>query len=222
MRKFKGILFDMDGLLVDSERVYHRVSYEMAAELGVDLNDGILSMQMGRSPLESMKIFISELGIQGYTAQALVDWRDKMMLKAYRESVDFMPGAYEILEASAKDFKLAIATGSTRNLVEVVIAKLGIEKMFDAILPSDEIVNGKPNPEIYLKAAKMLNLKAEECFVLEDSSNGCMAGHRAGCYVIAVPTKHTENQEFGFVDAIVSDLCEAKKFLNERRMKNDE
>lgn len=209
MRKISGILFDMDGLLIDSEKVYHRVSYEMADALGVPLNDGILSKQMGRSPLESMQVFIRELGIVSHTAQELVDWRDRMMLESYRNRVDLMPGALEIMHMAAKHFKCAIATGSTKNLVDVVVKQLGIGDLFQLILPSDQIGKGKPDPEIYETAARQLGLDPKDCMVLEDSSNGCLAGHRAGCYVIAVPNIHTHNQDFSFVDFRAADLYEA-------------
>ncbi len=213
MNNVKGLLFDLDGLLIDSEKVYHRVSYEIAAELGVNLHDGILAKQMGRSPLESMEIFINELGIKSHSAKELVDWRDRMMLEAYAERIDLMPGAQEILRLAKRKFKIAIATGSTRNLVDVVVAKMGIEDSLDLILPSDEISKGKPDPEIYQTAARLLDLQPHECVVLEDSSNGCMAGHRAGCCVIAIPNKYTENQDFDFVDYIALNLLEAWQLI---------
>ena len=205
----KGILFDLDGLLIDSEKIYHRVSYEMARKLGADLHNGVLAQQMGRSPLDSMVIFKRELGIAKFSAQELVDWRDRMMLKAYGKQIDTMPGAHEIIENAHGRCKMAIATGSTRNLVDVVVEKLKLAEKLDVVLPSDEIKNGKPDPEIYETAAKMLNLKTDECVVLEDSSNGCMAGHKAGCVVIAIPNEHTENQDFSFVDHVVKNLDEA-------------
>lgn len=213
MSKIKGILFDLDGLLIDSEKVYHRVSYEMAEELKVDLHDGILDMQMGRSPLESMVIFKKELGIEEFSAQELVDWRDRKMLEAYHLQVDLMPWALEMLDWSHTRYQIAIATGSTRNLVDVVVNTLDIRDLLNVILPSDEIKMGKPHPEIYQTAAKMLGLKPEECVVLEDSSNGCKAGQQAGCYVIAIPNQHTENHDFSFVNNITKSLKEAKKII---------
>lgn len=213
MAKLEGILFDLDGLLIDSEKVYHRVSYEMARALNVELHNGILAQQMGRSPLESMEIFKRELGIYKFSAQALVDWRDRLMLKSYREGVELMPGAMEVLETTAKEYKTAIATGSTRNLVEVVAEQLSLGKYMNVILPSDEITKGKPNPEIYLTAAKLLALPVENCLVLEDSSNGCKAGLAAGCRVIAVPNEHTINQDFSNVDYVATNLLDAYQFI---------
>ena len=213
MDKFEGILFDLDGLLIDSEKVYHRVSYDIAAQLQVPLTDEILDQQMGRSPLESMEIFKAELGITDYSARQLVDWRDQLMLEAYHQGVETMPGALEIIRESSARFNIAIATGSTRNLVEVVVDTLGIGDQLDLILPSDEIVRGKPDPEIYLTAAAKLGLDPKKCFVLEDSSNGSKAGHRAGCHTIAIPNIHTRNQDFSFVNQRCASLQEAWGYI---------
>jgi HAD superfamily hydrolase (TIGR01509 family) len=209
----KGVIFDLDGLLIDSEKIYHRVSYQMARKLGADLHDGILAQQMGRSPLESMEIFKRELGITKFSAKELVDWRDQLMLKAYRQRIDLMPYAQEIIFQAAASFKTAIATGSTRILVDVIVEKLNLKKQFDLILPSDEVIKGKPNPEIYLKAARTLNLDPKDCVVLEDSSNGSMAGFKAGCRVIAVPNEYTRNQDFSFTPYVVNNLLEAWEII---------
>lgn len=205
----------MDGLLIDSEKVYHRVSYEIAGELGVPLTDEILSAQMGRSPVESMELFRSALAITHLTAHELVAWRDRKMLAAFKEQVELMPAALDVLSRAARRFYIAIATGSTRNLVDVVVDTLAIRDQLHVILPSDEISRGKPDPEIYLTAARMLGVSPAECVVLEDSSNGALAGHRAGCFVIAVPNRYTLHQDFHFADRICSSLSEAWQVIEE-------
>lgn len=208
-----ALLLDLDGLLIDSEKVYHEVGYQMSRDLGKVLTKEIIAKQMGRSPYESMGIYRRELGITNYTIQELVDWRDREMIAAYKHNIDLMPGGLKLMEEALGTFKMAIATGSTRNLVDIVVEKLDLERFMQHIQPSDEIENGKPNPDIFLKCAHHLEVKPEECIVLEDSSNGCLAGKRAGCYVIAVPTEYTDHQDFSMADVVVKDLFEAWELI---------
>jgi HAD superfamily hydrolase (TIGR01509 family) len=205
----EALIFDLDGLLIDSETIYRKISYRMADELGKELNDGIWAKQMGRSPIESLGIFRNELGITAYTAQELVDMRNELLLSAYRDELLVMPGAREIIAAFEGKMRMAIATGSPRMLMEVALEKLGLGGFFEFVLPSDEIGAGKPDPEIYLRTADALSLDPAACIVLEDSSNGALAGHRAGCFVIAVPSVYTLDQDFSFADRVAGDLFEA-------------
>jgi beta-phosphoglucomutase-like phosphatase (HAD superfamily) len=105
--------------------------------------------------------------------------------------------------------KLSIATSAPMRFVNVVMESLKMREYFSAIQTSDDIVHGKPDPEIYRKAMAKLGVSPGQSIVLEDSSNGCRAGKRAGAYVIAVPTVQTRPQDFSFVDHIAASLSEA-------------
>ncbi len=211
--KISGLIFDLDGLLIDSERIYHRVSYKMADEMKVQLTDEILALQMGRSPVESMQIFIRETGAVGYEAGEMTRWRDEMMLEAFEDELHLMPGALEILKKYHNRLPIAMATGSPKILMDRAIDLLEIRPYFKVLQPSDGIRLGKPNPEIYLLAAQKMGVQADECIVLEDSSNGSMAGKRAGCRVIAVPNLHTRDHDFSFVDAVADNLTQASSII---------
>jgi HAD superfamily hydrolase (TIGR01509 family) len=210
---YKALIFDLDGLLIDSETIYRKISYKMAADLGKELHDGIWVKQMGRSPLESLGIFREDLGITTHTAQELVDLRNLLLLDGFRNDLQILPGALEIIHAFHGKLRLAIATGSPRILMELAIEKLGLTGFFEFLLPSDHIIAGKPDPEIYLKTVETLGLQPDECIVLEDSSNGALSGHRAGCYVIAVPSVYTRDQDFSFADQISDDHFEARGWI---------
>ncbi|MFA5816391.1 MAG: HAD family phosphatase [Bacteroidales bacterium] len=212
---YQALIFDLDGLLIDSETIYRKISYKMAADLGKQLHDGIWVKQMGRSPIESLRIFHDELGITTHTAQELVDLRNVLLLDGFRKELQIMPGALEIIRAFHGRMRMTIATGSPRLLMDLAIAQLGLAGYFEYMLPSDEIVSGKPDPEIYLKTIQALGLFPEECIVLEDSSNGALSGHRAGCYVIAVPSDYTRNQDFSFANHVAEDLFDAMRVIEE-------
>ncbi|TSA37897.1 MAG: HAD family phosphatase [Porphyromonadaceae bacterium] len=212
---YQALIFDLDGLLIDSETIYRKISYKMAADLGKQLHDGIWVKQMGRSPIESLRIFHDELGITTHTVQELVDLRNVLLLDGFRNELQIMPGALEIIRAFHGRMRMTIATGSPRLLMDLAIAQLGLAGYFEYMLPSDEIVSGKPDPEIYLKTIQALGLYPDECIVLEDSSNGALSGHRAGCYVIAVPSDYTRNQDFSFANHVAEDLFEARLLIEE-------
>ncbi|MFA6128368.1 MAG: HAD family phosphatase [Bacteroidales bacterium] len=210
---YKALIFDLDGLLIDSESIYRKISYKMADDLGKKLHDGIWVKQMGRSPIESLGIFCRELGITSQTPQELVDLRNEMLVEEYGRSLEIMPGALEILQAFDGKMRMAIATGSPSILMNIALSRLGIGDYFEYMLPSDDIKAGKPDPEIYLNVVEKLGLAPQECVVLEDSSNGALSGHRAGCFVIAVPSIYTKNQDFTFADWVAKDLFDAARSL---------
>lgn len=207
---YQALIFDLDGLLIDSETIYRKITYQMAEDLGKTVSDDIWAKQMGRSPLESLTIFRKELGINQFTAQELVDQRNVLMLEAFQNELQIMPGAMEIIHAFHGKMRMAIATGAPRELMEEAISRLGLSGYFECMLPSDDLKAGKPDPEIYLSTIKALGLSPEECIVLEDSSNGALAGHRAGCYVIAVPSIFTEDQDFSFANYVAKTYSTPK------------
>jgi HAD superfamily hydrolase (TIGR01509 family) len=207
-RKLSAILFDMDGLMVDTEPVYWAVSRELARRRGKTLSEAQLRMMMGISRLDSMKVFVRELGLSERPEDVLEE-REKEMLVRYARGVEPMPGLREILQRFKGRLKLAVGTSSPVKFTSVLLPGMGVERYFDVIQTGDDIVRGKPDPEIYLKAAARLGVDPAECVVLEDTEAGCRAGKGAGARVIAVPTELTEAQDFSFVDARTSNIMEA-------------
>jgi HAD superfamily hydrolase (TIGR01509 family) len=213
----KAIIFDMDGLMVDTERLYIETGKEIAASFGKDVTEETLSKMMGKKQIESASIFVTDLGLD-ISAQEIMKIRASMYQEKLIKDITPMMGLFEILDAFGGKLKLAIATGSSEESVKIVLRQLKIETYFDVLQTSDKIQNGKPDPEIYLNAIDNLNLLPNECIVLEDSSNGALAGKRAGCYVIAVPSKYTAGQDFSFVDYIALDLIDAMEHIQKKFM----
>jgi HAD superfamily hydrolase (TIGR01509 family) len=204
----RAVVFDMDGLMIDSEKIYWAVGREMAREFGKTLSDETLGDMMGRAPLESVALYRQALGLS-QSPQELLEMREARVERAMQAGIEPMPGLYETLEALHPHFKLAIATSAPSRFLNVVLERLGLARYFSALQTSDDISRGKPDPEIYLKAIAKLGLKPDECFVLEDSSNGARAGKNAGAYVIAIPSEHTRRQDFSFVDYVAANLLDA-------------
>lgn len=204
----KAIIFDMDGLMIDSEKLYFGVMKDMAASYNKHLSDMTLNKMMGRKAEDALSIFRSDLNIPA-TVPELVSYRTEKMKELFATKTEAMPGLYQIVNTFYGKLKLAVATGSQLILAETALTKLDIKDKFTVIIGSDNIINGKPDPEIYLSAINKLSVKPEECVVLEDSENGVLSGKNAGCYVIAVPNIQTQTQNHTQADAKVSDLNEA-------------
>lgn len=208
----KGVIFDMDGLMVDTEMFYFQVEREMGRRYGKVVEDSLLHRMMGQKPIDSMRMFVEELGISEDPSVLLAE-RDERILEAMRRELKPMPGLYELLEALRPVAKLAVGTGNTRKMVQEVLCILGLEGFFDFIQTSDNVQAGKPSPEIFEKACHGLGLEGSQVAVLEDSANGIRAAHAAGCLPLAVPNEYTRNQDFSFAHRVFSDLFEAKDFV---------
>lgn len=209
----KAIIFDMDGLMIDSERLYFQAEREIARTHGKEIEDGILWKMMGRNPIEGMEILVRELDLPISPREAM-RMRNDLMREKMRTDLKAMPGLNHIIDAFFGRLKLAVSTGAPREFLDMAVDQLGMRDRFDVLQASDEIIKGKPDPEIFLRTCDRLGLEPEECVVLEDSENGVRAARRAGCFVIAVPSEYTQKQDFGSACFVASDLYEAADHIS--------
>jgi HAD superfamily hydrolase (TIGR01509 family) len=207
---FKALIFDMDDLMVASERLYLEVEKDMARSFGREFRTDTWGKLMGRKPIEGMRIFVEELGLPVSAEEALAI-RNLRMREKYKNDAEAMPGLFRVLDTFHGKLRLAVCTGAQREFLEIVVDRLGIREKFELLQSSDEIRKGKPDPEIYQVCCRKLGLEPGECIVLEDSSNGALAAKRAGCCTIAIPSEYSRNQDFSFVDFTAADLMEAEK-----------
>lgn len=210
----QAVIFDMDGLMIDSEGIYWAVARQMARECGKEVSDETLGRMMGRAPLDSIQLFAREVGLT-QPPEELMRQRDARVFEIFRKGTEPMPGLMEVLESFRPRFKIAVATSARLNFVNLIFGGMGIHHFFDVLQTSDDVRHGKPDPEIYQLAMTKLGVKPGESFVLEDSSNGSLAGKRAGAYTIAVPSQYTRSQDFHFVDYVASSLLDAKAHIDE-------
>ncbi|MGB7294043.1 MAG: HAD family phosphatase [Candidatus Aminicenantales bacterium] len=210
---YKALIFDMDGLMVDSERLYWQVEKGMAAQFDKKVSEETLWKMMGRRPIEGMRIFVQDVGLP-ISAERALDMRDNLMRDKYKNESEPMPGLTHILDTFHGRLKLAVCTGAQGEFMEIVVDRLKIRDRFDVLQASDGIKKGKPDPEIYLAACAKLGVAPRQSIVLEDSANGCLGGKRAGCYTIAVPSEYSKGQDFGCADFIAADLYAAERHIS--------
>jgi HAD superfamily hydrolase (TIGR01509 family) len=191
-----GILFDMDGTLVDSEKVWSVGLDELAAYLGGRISDAARRTMVGTSMSQSMRILHDDLGITADEAES-VRYLEKRVAELFADGLIWRPGAVELLAAvRSAGVPTALVTATRRHLVEVALITLGPAN-FDAVVAGDDLDETKPHPAPYLTAAHLLGADPTRCVAIEDSPNGIASAQAAGCVVIGVPCEvglgHLEN-----------------------------
>ena len=207
-----ALIFDMDGLLLDSEPLWGRVEAAYARELGVAWTDEHAARCVGTGMRATVGLMAElagrpldlDAGIAAIVS-AFVDRCGEIPLKR---------GARELLDAMRGRLPMAVASSSARRVVEAALAPAGLLPCFDAIVTGDDVERPKPEPEIFLLAARRLGVAAERCAVFEDSVAGATAGRAAGMFVVAIPENDTNRVRcVALADAVARDLDEARALL---------
>ncbi|NUP50855.1 MAG: HAD family phosphatase, partial [Catenulispora sp.] len=181
-----AVLFDMDGLLIDSEPTWFQAEVDLLAGYGHTLGPEHYPKVLGK-PLEVSTAYLLELTGHPVGAAEFADGIERAMIERLRDGVPMMPGAKELLVGlEGAGVPLGLVSASSRRIVEACLPAIGVDH-FRVVVSGDDVVLGKPNPEPYLRAAAALGVDAVECVVLEDSPTGAAAGYAAGCRVVAVP-----------------------------------
>lgn len=184
--QMKGAIFDMDGLLFDTEKVYQETWHEIAKEHNIKLGNGFLEAISGTNGEQMCRILECY-----YQVPDGADIMQECMARVQQKLSVHVPikeGVKEILNFfREKGIRLAVASSSSVQQIESNLKISGIEEYFTEIISGSEVDCGKPAPDIFLLAAKRIDCRPEECFVFEDSKNGIRAGHEAGCVTIMVP-----------------------------------
>lgn len=182
----EAVIFDNDGLLVDSEPVWDKARASMAAERGKDWNEDDHKAVMGVSTQEWADYMIQRLALD-MPAQAVIQQIIDRMSAMYRERIPYLPGALEAVALAAQHLPTAVASGSHPALLAIVTNDPPLAAHLKLVVSADEVARGKPHPDVYLEAAKRLGVNPNNCLCLEDSGNGILSGKAAGMTVIAVP-----------------------------------
>lgn len=184
--KCKGAIFDMDGLLFDTERVYQQTWQEIAEERHIVLDRGFSKAISGTNGSQMCRVIEKYYGVSD--GLAIMEECMERMRNKLAVHVPIKEGVFEILQFfRGEGMPMAVASSSPRQQIEGNLETAGIRDYFEEIVSGTEVEHGKPAPDIFLCAAKRLGVDAEECFVFEDSENGVKAGHAAGCVTIMVP-----------------------------------
>ena len=184
-----AVVFDLDGVLVDSEALWDDVRRELTVQRGGEWKDEAQQRMMGMSSIEWSAYMRDDLRVPG-TAGEISDAVVARMEERYRERLPVIDGAVEAVRAIGERWPLAIASSANRPLIDLFLAESGLAELFRIAVSSEEVARGKPAPDVYLKAAELLGLGPARCAAVEDSSNGLRAAIAAGFAVVAIPNPH--------------------------------
>lgn len=215
--KLKGAIFDMDGVLIDTEKLYLRFWKEAAAEFGYDMRDEHVFAVRSMARKNSIPKLKSMLG-EDFPTEEVRSRRTELMNDFISKSgIETKKGLFRLLNhLRDSGIKIAVATATQRERTLSYLSRIGALEFFDAVICGDMVTAGKPAPDIYLTAAAELGLPPEECAAFEDSPNGLMAAHSAGCYTVMVPDLTQPDDEVSpYIDNVIEDLGEAVGLFGE-------
>jgi HAD superfamily hydrolase (TIGR01509 family) len=184
----EAVVFDLDGVLVDSDHIWHDVREGLARERGGRWTDHSEADMMGMSSIEWSQYLHDVVGLPE-APQELNDEVVRRMLARYEAELPLIDGAADAVQRLAASFRLAVASSSNRELIDGVLAAAGLGDHFEVTVSSEEVARGKPSPDVYLEAARRLGLDTARCAAIEDSANGIRAAHAAGMRVVATPNR---------------------------------
>ena len=184
-----AVVFDLDGVIVDSEQVWDEVRERYTRESGGTYGPGAARDMMGMSAPEWSRYMADALGVPG-TPDEIVAAVVERMLARYGEQPPLIPGAVEAVREVAERFPAGIASSSNPELIDVVLRVSGLAEVVRVAVSSQEVARGKPAPDVYLEAARRLGVDPQRCAAVEDSENGIRSAKAAGMTVFAIPNPH--------------------------------
>jgi HAD superfamily hydrolase (TIGR01509 family) len=184
-----AVVFDLDGVLIDSEQVWDGVRREVAGDLGGRWTDEATEAMQGMSTPEWARYLVQQVGVRG-TPDDVAAEVIRRMADRYRRDLPLLPGAVEAVRAVSGHWPLGLASSSPPDLIRTVLAAAGLSDRFRAVVSSEQVSRGKPAPDVYLAAAEALGVPAAASVAVEDSANGLRAAAAAGMAVVAVPNLH--------------------------------
>jgi len=197
-----AVVFDLDGIIIDSEHVWDDARQALAGERGGRWHDQASRDMMGMSSVEWSRYMHDVIGLEE-TPEEINAEVVRRLEAIYREQVPLIPGAVEAVEVLAARWPLGLASSSNRELIDFVLEVSGLDRLFRATVSSEEVPRGKPAPDVYLEAARRLRASAERCVGIEDSENGILSAKAAGMRVIAIPNPQYPPAEHALAEADV-------------------
>ncbi len=215
-RMIDAVVFDLDGVIVDTEQVWEDVRKELVADWGGRDSPLAQGAMMGMSSTEWSRYMHDELGLRQSPAE-INDEVVSRMLERYRAALPLVEDAVDAVVELAGRFPLAVASSSNRPLIDAVLETAGIADRFVATVSSEEVARGKPSPDVYVEAAARLGIAPARCAAVEDSANGIRAAHAAGMFVVAYPNAHYPPAPEALVlaDAVVRSLADLQGVIDD-------
>ncbi|MBB6451120.1 HAD superfamily hydrolase (TIGR01509 family) [Geomicrobium halophilum] len=211
----KVFIFDMDGVIIDSEPIHQKIEQETAAQLGVQLEPERLESYTGMRPKDMWASIINEEKLKVELESVLPEVEQRKVEAIGGSDLVPIPGVVPLLrELKRNQYLIAVASSSAYPLIDAVLRKFSIHHYFDCIVSGDDIESGKPAPDIYLEAAEQLNVHPSQCTALEDSTNGVSSANTAGMTTIGYKSPEAGEQDVSHADHVVDHINKVQSLLS--------
>jgi mannitol-1-/sugar-/sorbitol-6-/2-deoxyglucose-6-phosphatase len=204
----KAVIFDMDGVIIDSEPLWRRAMIRGFNEVGMPFTEADCRKTMGIRINEVVAYWLDVRGLKEINADRLEERIVSVLLELIEQEGQLIPGIAEIMQlCRERQIKMGLATSSSSRLMRAILKKLNLEHTFQSTMSAEAMVYGKPHPEVFLACAGQLGLLPAQCLVIEDSLNGVIAAKAAQMRVIAVPEPgHQHKEKFIVADHVFNDM----------------
>jgi HAD superfamily hydrolase (TIGR01509 family) len=204
-----AVIFDLDGVLIDSEGVWDNARRRVALDHGGQWPADAQRAMMGMSSTEWSRYMHDQLGV-ALAPEQISETVVRRLEHLYRQHLPLLAGARETVADFARTWPLGLASSANRPIIELVLELAGLEGRFAATVSSEEVARGKPEPDVYLEAARRLGVEPDRCAAVEDSSNGIRSAAAAGMVVVAVPNREfpPSKDALALADEVVESLEE--------------
>lgn len=202
----EALIFDMDGVLIDSEPVHLLAYQELLARFGISYKEADNQELLGRTEQDCAQILVARYGLDIAPAELAFE-RVRIFQRLLKERPEKRPGVDAILSsAESLELPMAVASSATLETIELVVDTLFIRHYFRSLTSGEEVERGKPAPDVFLLAAQRLSVNPQNCLVVEDSLNGVKAAKAAGMQCVAIPCDATRHQDHSQADLILASL----------------
>jgi HAD superfamily hydrolase (TIGR01509 family) len=208
--QIRAVVFDMDGLMLNTEDVFDLAGKQLLERRGLEMTDVIRHSMLGRRPVDAFNALKLHTGMTDRIEDLMHETKELFETIA-ENSLATMPGLHDVLELiESLDLPRAVATSSPRAYMTPLLERFELLHRFQFTLTAEDVTHGKPHPEIYQTAASRLNVLPAEMLVLEDSETGTRAAHAAGAYIVSVPNRHTAVGDFSMSSLKISSLSDER------------
>ena len=208
----KAVLFDMDGVIVDTEPLHSKAYYLMFKAVNIEVSDELYASFTGQSTISICRKLCTHFKLSE-TPETLVVFKRKFFKQIFEtdEDLHLIDGVLDLIKDYHNNgLTLVLASSASMTTINNVFERFNLNQYFIAKLSGADLKDSKPHPEIFIKAAEASGYQKQECFVIEDSTNGIKASKAAGIYCVGFKSPHSKNQDYSKADLVISDFSEIK------------